>query len=201
MPRRFARPIRLPRLRSFATATEGAAALEFALVSLPFLALVGAIVQIAFVIWAGQNFDRTVQNAVRTLFTGQFQIANAGTSSPAILLKKLNDAMCGTGANRTVTLFDCSSVKVDVSVASSFSAGAGATPMNATSRTWNSGFGTNYACAKPGAIVVVTAAVKIPVFFSLLNLAQKSFADGTHLLQSTAVFRTEPYQTTASTGC
>ena len=201
MPRRFARPVRPPGFRSFTAATEGAAALEFALVSLPFLALVGAIVQIAFVIWAGQNFDHAVQNAVRSLFTGQFQIANSGTSSAAILLQKLNETMCGTGANRQATLFDCSSVKIDVAVAASFATGSSATPMNATSRTWNSSFGTNYACAKPGAIVVVTAAVKIPVFFSLLDLAQKSFADGTHLLQSTAVFRTEPYQTTASTGC
>ena len=73
--------------------------------------------------------------------------------------------------------------------------------MNTGSKTWNNAFGTRYACAKPGAIVVVTAAVKIPVFFSLLNLLQVSFADGTHLLQSTAVFRTEPYQSTGTTGC
>ncbi|MCJ2007900.1 TadE/TadG family type IV pilus assembly protein [Methylobacterium sp. J-092] len=201
MPRRLVRAFCPSPIRTFAAAAEGAAAVEFALVSLPFLALVGAIIQIAFVIWAGQNFDRTVQNAVRGLFTGQFQIANSGTTSAAVLLQKLNDAMCGTGANRAFTLFDCSSVKIDVSLASSFAAGSSATPMNATTRTWNNGFGTSYACAKPGSIVVVTAAVKVPVFFSLLDLAQMSFADGTHLLQSTAVFRTEPYQTTASTGC
>ncbi len=175
--------------------------MEFALVSLPFLALVGAIIQVAFVTWAGQNFDRALQNAVRSLFTGQFQIANSGTTSAAILLQKLNDTMCGTGTSKQITLFDCSSVKIDVSLASSFATGSSATPMNATTRNWNSSFGSNYTCAKPGAIVVVTAAVKVPVFFSLLNLAQQTFQDGSHLLQSTAVFRTEPYQTGTSSGC
>ena len=201
MLRRPDAPARLPRVRSFAAAAEGAAAVEFALVSVPFLALVGAIIQVAFVIWAGQNFDHTVQAAVRSLFTGQFQIANTGTSNAAVLLQKLNQTMCGTGPTRQITLFDCSSVKIDVSLADSFAAGSSAQAMDPSSKTWNGAFGTSYACAKPGAIVVVTAAVKIPVFFSLLNLGQKSFADGTHLLQSTAVFRTEPYQTTASTGC
>ena len=185
----------------FTAAAEGVAAVEFALVSVPFLALIGAIVQVAFVIWAGQNFDRTVQNAVRSLFTGQFQIDNSNVSDQAILLQKLNAAMCGSGATKQVTIFDCSSVKLDVSVASSFAAGSSASPMNPVSKTWNSSFGTHYACASPGTIVVVTAAVKIPVFFRLLDLAQQSFADGSHLLQSTAVFRTEPYQATASTGC
>ncbi|MCJ2039459.1 pilus assembly protein, partial [Methylobacterium sp. J-059] len=84
MPRRLVRAFRPSPIRTFAAAAEGAAAVEFALVSLPFLALVGAIIQIAFVIWAGQNFDRTVQNAVRGLFTGQFQIANSGTTSAAV---------------------------------------------------------------------------------------------------------------------
>ena len=185
----------------FAAAVDGAAAVEFALVSVPFLALVGAIIQVAFVIWAGQNFDRALQNAVRSLFTGQFQIANSGTTSAAVLLQKLNDTMCGTGTSKQITLFDCSSVKIDVSLASSFATGSSATPMNATTRNWNSSFGTNYACAKPGAIVVVTAAVKLPVMFSLMNLAQRTFQDGSHLLQSTAVFRTEPYQTGVSSGC
>ena len=201
MPRRRLRPARLPSPRSFTADAAGAAAVEFALVAIPFLALIGAIVQVAFVIWAGQNFDRTVQNAVRTLFTGQFQTANSGTSNAAILLQRLNQTMCGTGTTRQITLFDCSSVKIDVALADSFKAGSSAPVMDPISRNWNSNFGTNYACAKPGAIVVVTAAVKVPVFFSLFNLAQKNFADGAHLLQSTAVFRTEPYQTTAASGC
>ncbi len=64
----------------------GAAAVEFALVSLPFLALCGAIFQVAFQIWATQNFDRTLQNAVRTIFTGQFQQANAGQTDATKLL-------------------------------------------------------------------------------------------------------------------
>lgn len=184
---------------AFVAAEGGAAAVEFAFVSLPLIALFGAILQVAYVIWASQNLDRTVQNAARTLFTGQFQIAHSGTTDPATLLTALNATMCGSGATKQVTLFDCSSVKIDVVVATSFGTGASSKPMD--NKAWNADFGKSYTCAKPGAIVVVTAAVKIPVFFTVLNLAQKSFADGAHLLQSTVVFRTEPYLVNGTAAC
>ena len=48
---------------------------------------------------------------------------------------------------------------------------------------------------------MVTAAVAIPTFFKLLNPGFTTMADGSYLLQSTAVFRTEPYQTATATGC
>ncbi|MCJ2042490.1 hypothetical protein MKK55_26580, partial [Methylobacterium sp. J-059] len=95
------------------------------------------------------------------LFTGQFQIANSGTTSAAVLLQKLNDAMCGTGANRAFTLFACSSVKIDVSLASSFAAGSSATPMNATTRTWNNGFGTSLGLS---GFLVIAAMLSLLVF-------------------------------------
>ena len=40
-----------------------------------------------------------------------------------------------------------------------------------------------------------------PTFFSMLGLNMKTFADGSHLLMSTAVFRTEPYQAASASAC
>jgi Flp pilus assembly protein TadG len=185
--------------------SDGAAAVEFALVALPFLALCGGVFQIAFQIWATQNFDRALQNAVRTIFTGQFQQANAGQTDPATLLANLKTTMCGPSNALIPTVFNCQGVKIDVATASNFASAAPAVPLDAATGTWKTNFGTNYACAKPGTIVVVTAAVQFPTFFNLMGLNTRKFTTGSgagsSLLTSTAVFRTEPYQVVGASPC
>jgi Flp pilus assembly protein TadG len=192
------RLLRVTCLRRALGDTRGAAALEFGLVSLPFLALLGAIIQVAFVIWAEQNFDFAFQKAARTLFTGQFQQNNSQTGTSAALLSALQSSMCGSG----VVLFNCSAVKIDVSLGtssgSSFAGTTAPSPVDPTTRDWAAGFGTHYACAGPGTIVIATAAVKFPIIFGLLNAGLSNFADGSKLLESTAVFKTEPYSSGAS---
>ena len=79
---------------------------------MPFLALVGAIIQVAFQIWAAQNFDRAVQNGVRSVLTGQFQLANAGKTDAPTLLANLKATMCGAASANVVTVFDCSKVMI-----------------------------------------------------------------------------------------
>ena len=192
---------RVPFLRD----KHGAAAVEFAFVAMPFLALCGSVFQVAFQIWATQNFDRALQNAVRTIFTGQFQLANAGQTDAATMLAALKTTMCGPAAATIVNVFNCQAVKIDVATASTFASATASTPINATTGTWNTSFGTNYACAKPGTIVIVTAAVQFPTFFNLMGLNTRKFSTGagagSSLLTSTAVFRTEPYQIVGTSPC
>ncbi len=188
--------------------TRGAATIEFALVSLPFLALLGATIQVAFVIWAAQNFDFAFQKAARSLFTGQFQQNNSQSATSAgqiTSLAALRSSMCGSGASATPVLFDCSAVKIDITLGtssgSSFTGSTAPYPVDPTTRDWAAGFGTHYACAAPGKIVVATAAVKFPIIFGLLDAGLANFADGSKLLESTAVFRTEPYAAANSSPC
>jgi Flp pilus assembly protein TadG len=192
----------LARLRGEA---DGAAAVEFALVSLPFLALCGAIFQVLLQIWAAQNFDRSLQNAVRTIFTGEFQQANAGQTDATKLLAALKTTMCGPANATIVNIFNCQNVKIDVMTSSTFSSASPSVPVNSMTGTWNTKFGTNYACAAPGTIVIVTAAVQFPTFFNLMGLNTRQFTTGSgagsSLLISTAVFRTEPYQTNGASPC
>lgn len=185
---------RRPTPTDFLHRDDGAAAVEFGLVVLPFLALLGAILQLAFMMWAQQNLDFTVQRAVRTLFTGQFQADNSGTTGSAALLSALKAKVCGP-ASSTTTLFDCATLKMDVTVGTSFGTIAPPVPVDPSTKDWSTGFGTHYSCAAPGSIVIATAAVKFPVFFKLMNAGLANFADGSKLLQSTVVFRTEPYGT------
>ena len=198
--RRERSPFRAGALRAFRGAPQGSTTVEFALVIVPFLGLIGGIIQFVFIIWAGQNLDQSVQRAARSLFTGGFQNANIGVTNQTTLLNNLRTAMCGSGASATVTVFSCDSVKLNIAVASSFASGSYAVAYDATTKAIRAGF-DSYACAKPGQIVVVTAAVAIPTFFKLLNPGFAVMGDGSYLLQSTAVFRTEPYQTANATGC
>ncbi|UHC20257.1 MULTISPECIES: TadE/TadG family type IV pilus assembly protein [Methylobacterium] len=189
----------------FITDCRGSVAVEFAIVAMPFLGLVGAILQVAFQIWAAQNFERALQNTVRTIFTGQFQLANASQTDAATLLSLLKTTMCGPTTATTPVVFNCRNVKFDVSTVNSFAGATPPKPINTSSGTWTSSFGTNYACAKPGTIVMVTAAVPFPTFFNLLGLDTRQFTSGAEngfsLLTSTAVFRTEPYQMTGAAAC
>ncbi|WP_375408323.1 TadE/TadG family type IV pilus assembly protein [uncultured Methylobacterium sp.] len=181
------------RVEGFLADSRGASAVEFALVCLPFLSVFGAIIQIGLVSWAGQNLDNSLQTAVRKLYVGSFQSSNQGGSS-ATNLASLKAQVCGSGGN----VFSCQDLKLDVTLASSFAAGTAPDPFDAATKDWSAGFGSHYACAKPGDIVVVTAAVKYPLFFSFLNFGAASFADGSLLVQSSSVFRTEPYQSSGA---
>lgn len=173
--------------------TRGSTAVEFGIVCVPFLALLGAIVQIALMAWAQENLDFTFQQAARGLFTGKFQLTNAQSSNAATLLTALRKTMCGAGSANPSTVYDCSGVKLDVRLGTNFASASPIAPVNGATKTWSSSFGTNYSCAAPGSIVIATAAVELPVFFGLWNGGLSTFSDGGTLLQSTAVFRTEPY--------
>lgn len=194
-----------PRLRAslfgFRADRRGATAVEFALVALPFLTILAAILETVFTIWATQNLDFALQRAVRPILTGAFQTANAGQTDPAAILSALKTNLCGSGSGAGVTIFDCQNVKLDVYVSASFAAGSSPSAFNAQTQNWNSSAGTQYTCPQAGSIVVVSAAVKFPVFFSFLKLNSQTFSDGSRLMQSIAVFRTEPFQVASSTSC
>ena len=174
---------------------RGAVAVEFALVALPFFALLATIIQVAFTIWAQQNLEFVLERTVRSMFTGQFQTANDQSKDAATLLAALQASLCGSNNAPTSVLFNCSAVKLDVRLGTSFGGIVPSPPVDPATKNWSTGFGTHYTCAPPSAIVIATAAVKFPVFFNALTGSFMDFGDGSSLLQSTAVFRTEPYGT------
>lgn len=188
---------------AFARDAGGAAAVEFAFVVMPFVLLLAAIIQIALTGWASQNLDEALERAVRKIYTGAFQGANKGASSQVANLSALKQELCGTPGARIATVFNCAdlNVKLDVAVSASFAASASPTIVDPRTGTWAAGFGTRYQCAAPGAIVVVTVAVRQPVAFPFLNYGTPAFSDGSRLLQATTVFRTEPYEAATGASC
>ena len=85
--------------RRFVRQQDGAAAVEFALVALPFLALTFAIMETALVFFAGQTLEAAATEAGRLIMTGQAQ--NAGYTKDDF---KTAGVQCH--GRRTVRLFE-----------------------------------------------------------------------------------------------
>jgi Flp pilus assembly protein TadG len=168
-------------LRRFIRRQDGAAAVEFAFVALPFLALTFAIIETALVFFAGQTLEAAAADAGRLIMTGQ---AQTGGFSQA----DFKNAVCA----RIYGLFDCADgVYVNVQTYTSFGAISNTPPVNngkldTTNMTYNTG--------GPGDIVVVTLYYQWPIYVSLLSDNLANLSGNIHLLVATSVFRNEPYQ-------
>lgn len=164
---------------------RGATAVEFALIALPFFALMGVIVQGAINVLAQQTLDATVGRAARLLRTGAFQDAADG-SDPG---QRMRRVLCGSA----VIFFRCDDVKIDLSTGGSFSQSQLAPAYDTTAKNWASGFGSRFDC--PAGNDVVSLRVAVPVLgpFSMLDFTGQPMPGGRQLVTSTAVFRTEPY--------
>ncbi|MBX9741300.1 MAG: pilus assembly protein [Beijerinckiaceae bacterium] len=170
---------------------RGATAIEFGFVAIPFIGLLFAILETAFVFFTTEGLESAVADAARTIMTGQVQstsIANAA---------QFRDQMiCNPTPPRKRLLpdyVDCTKLKVDVRQASAFST-ADMTRSFYTNPTMT------YSPGGGGCIVVVRAAYPMPVFFPLLTVSGLSTAgqvsyDGgmKHMLVGTAAFRNEPF--------
>jgi hypothetical protein len=82
-----------------------------------------------------------------------------------------------------------------VTSASSFSA---ATPVSPTAQNgsgtsdWNANFGS-YTCATASTIMIVQAAVDIPVFFTFMGFQAVTLPNRRRVIQAATVFKVEPY--------
>ena len=178
--------IRLGRLlpsrlaRRFVRQQDGAAAVEFALVAAPFLALTFAILETAFVFFAQQTLEATAADASRLIMTGQAQTANYTQAD-------FKTAVCA----RVYGLFDCTNgMTVDVKTYTSFSTVDNSTPV--TSGVFDS-TKVAYTPGCPGAIERVTLYYQWPIYVSMWNTALSNLNGNKRLLVATAVFRNEPY--------
>jgi len=172
-------------VRRFVRRQDGAAAVEFAMVAAPFLALVFAILETAFVFFAGQTLEAAAADSARLIMTGQAQ--TAGYSQAAF-----KDAVCA----RVFGLFDCANgVYVNVKSYSSFGSISTASPVvNGNLDTSN----MTYTPGGPGCIVVVSLYYQWPIYVQMLGNDLSNLNGGKRLLVATSVFRNEPYGPTGS---
>jgi Flp pilus assembly protein TadG len=174
-------------LQEFARNANGATAVEFALVSVPFVALLLAIFQTAVVLFASQALATSTERAARQIMTGQAQGANGGVPLNA---SQFRDLVCppagpnGVRPGLLPALVDCSKLIIDVRTAASFS----------SADTTNDVF-TNPAQAQfnPGGastINIVRVLYQLPPYLALYGVTG---GPTTNVMMSTAVFQTEPF--------
>jgi Flp pilus assembly protein TadG len=167
-------------LRRLLRRQDGGAAVEFALVAAPFLALLFAIIETAVVFFASQVLETAVADSSRLIMTGQAQ--SQGFDATAF-----KNAVC----TKIYGLFNCQAgVFVDVKTFNSFSNVTFTNPIDA-----NGNFQSNfsYQPGGPGSIVVVRLFYQYPVYVSLLGFDLSNMSGGKRLLAATAAFRNEPY--------
>jgi Flp pilus assembly protein TadG len=170
-------------LRRFIRQQDGATAVEFGIVVLPFLALMFAILETALVFFANQTMETAVADASRLIMTGQ---AKAGGFDK----DKFKDEIC----KRLVAMFDCKGgIEVDVQTYANFVSASTSKPLDADGKL-KTNFVFQPGC--PGDIVVVRAMYLWPVYISLLGFNLSDMSGNKRLLLATAAFRNEPYSAT-----
>jgi Flp pilus assembly protein TadG len=159
----------------FARAEDGATALEFALVAMPFLGLVFVIIELGLVLLISLTLENAVIEVGRTIRTGEMQ-TNGGTA--ASFKTAVCDKMAWGGSGCL------SALQIDVRTFSDYTS---STPTNntiPTTMTWNPG--------ASGSIVLVRAYYTWPLVAPLLNTGLQT-ASGKQVIYAATAFTNEPY--------
>ena len=168
-------------VRRFAWRQDGSAAVEFALVAAPFLALTFAILETALVFFASQTLEAAASEAGRLIMTGQAQTGGYSQND-------FKNQVCNFLAGG---LFDCANgVYVNVQTYNNFASANVASPIvNGQFNTAN----LAYNPGQQGNIVVVSLYYQWPIYVTLFGDNLSNLSSGSRLLVATSVFRNEPY--------
>jgi Flp pilus assembly protein TadG len=169
------------RSRGFRRDASGAAAVDFALVLLPFLLVLMAIIETAMVLFASSVLDTATSNSARLVLTGQVQ---TGGWSAA----QFKNNVC---ANLTL-MFNCvGGLYIDVESFPSFSA----VNLPAVTDSHGNLLTSNFAFSpgNPGDIVIVRLIYQWPILAYSLGFGLDNSAGHTYTMISSAAFRNEPY--------
>jgi Flp pilus assembly protein TadG len=182
-------PSALGRLRRFAGrfvhGRRGAAAVEFALVSIPFFALLFGIVEVGLIYFVATTLEMATNEAAREIRTGQLQ----GQTTPETVAA-FKTLICGQlswlGSSCTSNLF------VQVQTYSSFATITQPSPITSGALNQNT---MSFSLGGPGDIVLVQSFYQWTVLAPALDNIGTPISGGKMLLTSTSVFRNEPYGT------
>ena len=171
--------------RQFGRDRSGASALEFALVAVPLILLLLAILQIGLVFFANFVLEHATAQGARLIRTGQAQ--NQGFDAAAF-----RNEVC----KYLTAPLSCAGLKLDVRRFKNFSSTALTNPLDAsgalkTSFSYDPGVG--------GDVVVVRGFYEFDIPGLMpIEISMSNMQGGSRVLIATAAFRNEPFQTTSS---
>lgn len=174
---------RLRRLTTrFARGRDGSAAVEFAMIALPFLALIMGIIEISMIYLVSTTLENATADIARKVRTGELQ--TSGTTQNA---NTFVASICG----ELTWLSSCSSnLYVDVNKITSWSGYSTNAPIKNGQVDPTQ---LNFTMGGPGDIVMVRAFYKWTLFTPALDGMAASLNGGSTLITATAAFRNEPY--------
>lgn len=165
--------------RNFARAEGGATAVEFALLGIPFFALLFALIEVCVIYFATANLDSVVAEAGRLIRTGQVQSTGMSKS-------QFKDYICG----ELTLISDCqSSLRVDVRNFTSFNSVSYPPLVDADGKIVDN---TVFQPGTAGDIVLVNVfysyGIVSPGMVGLSNVE-----GGGRLISAAVAFRNEPF--------
>ncbi len=161
----------------FAENAQGATAVEFGIVSIPFFMILCAIFEAAFLLFNQSNLENATYEASRQLLTGQIQ-TNGQSSSQQ--LTTFTNLLCG----KLWRNFSCANVKIDVRSASDYT-----NSFDTTKTICGSGQTASYTPGSAGNVLVVRVCYPYPIYFNRFS----GFNSSTVTLMATTVFKSENY--------
>lgn len=169
-----------PITRRFIHQPSGATAIEFGLVAVPFFFIKMAIIETAFIFWAGQMLESGVAESGRMIRTGQVQAQGLGASEFRTIL-----------CNELVVMLDCDGrLQIDVQRLDDFGDANFNRPVDAAGN-FTGGFGFDPGAG--GQTIIVRAFYRWPVLFNFLGLDAADIGGRQRLLTATTAFRNEPF--------
>lgn len=170
----------LVRRAKFARNDTGSVAVEFALLALPFFAVIAAILETAIIFLASQMLETAVHDTSRLIRTGQVQ--DAGYTSDDFRQK-----VCENGFG----LFDCDKLKIRVRVLNDFISANSVMPIDLNDGSWI--ITEQYDPGVGKSIVIAEAYYKWDTIFDVMGFNLDNSNDGTRLLGAVRVWRNEPF--------
>jgi len=182
----FARVLlKMKTLRRFGRARRGSAAIEFAMVIIPFFLLTFGMAEVAMIGFAQTSLDFAVSETARQIRTGQAQMNNVSEGD-------IRNQLCDQLNNFIVMGCD-GNLFLDVDRFNSFVDANNNDPAPIQNNEFQPN-GMGYTPGAPSDIVVVRAYYRWKIITPLLEPVFQNVTGGERILVSTMMFRNEPFQ-------
>jgi Flp pilus assembly protein TadG len=181
-PTPIAGPARADRTGSLRRDRRGATAIEFALVALPLMALLIAVLEVTTTFFAQQVLETAAERGARLLMTGTVQKNNM---TAADFKNKVCTYLPG--------FLKCARLVIDVDVATDFSLADTTAPAVTLDANGNPTGTRTFRLGSPGEIVIMKAMYVWDVQAGPLGFDLSTLSRGKRLLMTTSVFKAEQY--------